>query len=92
MTDDQVGTTDRRRRPAVRISSFRPAVPSRSPARTMAAMRIFVVANPDKADVRPTLGKWLPLMGDRVDVVGVDYSCEDDLGGVDADVILVMGG
>ncbi len=55
-------------------------------------MRIFVVANADKADVRPTLDQWLPLMGERVDVVGVDYSCEDDLGGVDADVILVLGG
>ena len=55
-------------------------------------MRIFVVANPSKSDVRPALEKWLPLLGERLEVVGVDFSCEDDLGGVDADVILVLGG
>ena len=55
-------------------------------------MRMFVVANPTKGDVRPALDKWLPMMGDRVDVVGVDFSCEDDLGGVNADLILVLGG
>lgn len=55
-------------------------------------MRVFVVANPDKSDVRPALDDWMPLMSKEVDVVGVDYSCEDDLSRVDADVILVLGG
>ena len=53
-------------------------------------MRMFVVANPTKGDVRPALDKWLPMMGGRADVVGVDFSCEDDLGGVNADLILVL--
>jgi NAD+ kinase len=55
-------------------------------------MRMFVVANPTKGDVRPALDRWLPMMGDRAEVVGVDFTCEDDLGGIDADVILVLGG
>ncbi len=58
----------------------------------MAAMRLFVVANPSKGDVRPALDRWLPMMAERVEVVGVDFSCADDLGGTDADVILVLGG
>ena len=55
-------------------------------------MRMFVVANPTKGDVRPALDRWLPMMGDRAEVVGIDFSCADDLGGVNADLILVLGG
>lgn len=55
-------------------------------------MRLYVVANPSKADVRPTLNQWMPMMSARVEVVGVDSSSEDDLSGVEADVILVLGG
>ena len=58
----------------------------------MPAMRLFVVANPSKGPVRPILDKWLPMLGERAEVVGVDFSLTDDLGGVAADVILVLGG
>jgi NAD+ kinase len=55
-------------------------------------MRLFVVVNPTKKEVRPVLAEWLDLMSRRVEITGVDHSLEDDLGGVNADVILVLGG
>ena len=58
----------------------------------MSDMKLFVVANPSKGPVRPVLDQWLPMLRERAEVVGVDFSCEDDLGGVNADVILVLGG
>ncbi len=55
-------------------------------------MRLFIVANLSKPDVSPALNEWLPRMKQLVEVVGIDYSCEDDLSRVEADVILVLGG
>jgi NAD+ kinase len=55
-------------------------------------MRLYVVANPTKRDVRPVLADWLDLMAKRVEITGVDSSLEDDLSQVNADVILVLGG
>lgn len=58
----------------------------------MPPMRVFVVANPSKADARPALNEWLPLMAGRVQVVGIDSNSDDDLSRLEADVILVLGG
>jgi NAD+ kinase len=58
----------------------------------MQAMRVFIVANPSKADVRPALNEWLPLMAGRAQVVGIDSNTDYDLGRIEADVILVLGG
>jgi NAD+ kinase len=55
-------------------------------------MRIFVVANPTKSDVRPVLRKWLDLISNSVEVTGIDSTAEDDLSQIRADVILVLGG
>ncbi|HEX2970829.1 MAG TPA: NAD(+)/NADH kinase [Tepidisphaeraceae bacterium] len=55
-------------------------------------MRIFIVANPDKPDVRPTLDHWLPRLNQLAQVVGIDTDQNSDLAQVDADAILVLGG
>ncbi len=55
-------------------------------------MRLFVVANPTKSDVRPVLHEWLDMMSKRVEITGIDTSSADDLSQVNADVILVLGG
>jgi NAD+ kinase len=55
-------------------------------------MRLFIVANIDKPDVRPALDELLPWMSKRVTVVGMDTALEDDLSGIDADAVLVLGG
>ncbi len=55
-------------------------------------MRMFVVANPTKPDVKTALTEWLSLMAHRVEVTGVDYASDDDLSQINADVILVLGG
>jgi NAD+ kinase len=55
-------------------------------------MRLFIVANPNKAEVKPALDGWLPFMSQRVEVVGIDMSGEDDLSQIEADVVLVLGG
>src|SRR5439155_2817514 len=46
----------------------------------------------NKADVGPALNEWMPLMSARVEVVGVDTTCTDDLSPIQADVILGLGG
>ena len=66
-----------------------PIVRARS---TMPLMRVFIVVNPSKADARPALNDWLPLMAGRVNVVGIDTNTDDDLSQIEADVILVLGG
>jgi NAD+ kinase len=58
----------------------------------MPSMRVFIVANPSKADARPALNEWLPMMSARVQVVGIDSNTDDDLSRLEADVILVLGG
>jgi NAD+ kinase len=55
-------------------------------------MRLFIVANPTKADVRPVLRQWMEMMSNRVEITGMDTTPEDDLSQVKADVILVLGG
>jgi NAD+ kinase len=55
-------------------------------------MRVYVIANPTKRDVKPVLAEWLDRMAKRVEITGVDTSLEDDLSQVNADVILVLGG
>ena len=55
-------------------------------------MKIFVVANPQKPNVRQALDEWLPWMKERAEVVGVDTDCCSELGRVEADVILALGG
>jgi NAD+ kinase len=55
-------------------------------------MRLFIVANHSKADVRPILRKWMDMMSSRVEITGIDDSMHDDLSQVNADVILVLGG
>ena len=55
-------------------------------------MKLFVVANPRKPNVRKALDEWLPWVKSRADVVGVDTDCCSDLSNVAADVILALGG
>jgi NAD+ kinase len=55
-------------------------------------MRLLVVANLAKHEVRPALDEWLPLMSRHVEVLGVDPASDDDLSSYAADVILVLGG
>src|SRR5271170_3330925 len=55
-------------------------------------MRLLVVANLAKHEVRPALEEWLPLMSRHVEVLGVDPASDDDLSSYAADVILVLGG
>jgi NAD+ kinase len=55
-------------------------------------MKIFIVANPQKPNVRRALDQWLPWMKERTQVIGVDTDCCSDLSQADADVILALGG
>ena len=55
-------------------------------------MRLFIVANTDKPNVRPAVESLVPWMSRRVTVTGVDTTLAQDLKGVDAEVILVLGG
>jgi NAD+ kinase len=60
--------------------------------RTIARMRVFVVANTQKPRVGAVLQEWRSRPDKRVQVVGVDTDRHTDLSNVDADVILVLGG
>jgi len=55
-------------------------------------MRIFIVANLDKPQVRPALDDLHAWLEKRVQVVGVDEQCCEDLSKIDAQAILVLGG
>jgi NAD+ kinase len=55
-------------------------------------MKLFVVANPRKPNVRQAVDEWLPWMKQQAEVVGVDTDCCSDLSTVHADVILALGG
>src|SRR5439155_4792486 len=55
-------------------------------------MKLFIVANPSKPNVRPALDEWLAWMKERAQVVGIDTDCCTDLSKVDADAILALGG
>ena len=50
-------------------------------------MKLFIVANPSKPNVRPALDQWLAWMKERATVLGIDTDCQSDLSRVDADVI-----
>jgi NAD+ kinase len=55
-------------------------------------MKIFIVANPQKPNVKRAMDEWLPWMKERAQIVGVDTDCCTDLSTADADVILALGG
>jgi NAD+ kinase len=55
-------------------------------------MRLFIVANTDKPNVRPALEELLLWLGSRADVVGTDTDETADLSQIDTDAILVLGG
>jgi NAD+ kinase len=55
-------------------------------------MKIFIVANPQKPNVKRALDEWLPWMKERAQIVGVDTDCCSDLSSGDGDVILALGG
>jgi NAD+ kinase len=55
-------------------------------------MRLYIVANLDKPNVRPAVESLVPWMSRRVTVTGVDTTLAEDLKSVDADAILVLGG
>jgi NAD+ kinase len=55
-------------------------------------MKLFIVANPSKPNVKPALDEWLPWLKQRVEIAGVDTDCCASLAEVDADVILALGG
>jgi NAD+ kinase len=55
-------------------------------------MRLFIVANTDKANVRPALEELLLWLAPRVNVVGMDTHEKIDLATIETDAILVLGG
>jgi NAD+ kinase len=55
-------------------------------------MRLFIVANPDKPQVRAALDALLPWLHAHATLVGTDTTRSEDLSKVDADAILVLGG
>ncbi|HEX8522615.1 MAG TPA: NAD(+)/NADH kinase [Tepidisphaeraceae bacterium] len=55
-------------------------------------MRLFIVANTDKAHVRPAVEEYLPWLRERCEIAGMDTEQQVDLRTVDADVILALGG
>lgn len=55
-------------------------------------MRLFVVANAEKPNVRPALDELVPWVSRKVTVTGTDTTLTRDLSDVEADVILVLGG
>src|SRR3954463_5706455 len=55
-------------------------------------MKLFIVANPSKPNVRPVLDEWLAWMKERAEIAGIDTDCCTDLSKVEADAILALGG
>ncbi len=55
-------------------------------------MRIFVVANTEKAQVRPALAEIERRISGEAKLVGVDTDLTTDLSALDADAIVVLGG
>jgi NAD+ kinase len=76
----------------IRISLYSSGFQSRRYLLQSASMRLLVVANLGKPDVRSALDQWLPVISKRVEVVGVDPGNEDDLSSLAIDVVLVLGG
>jgi NAD+ kinase len=55
-------------------------------------MRLFIVANAEKTNVRPALDELLPWMSRKVTISGTDTTLTRDLSDVEADAVLVLGG
>jgi NAD+ kinase len=55
-------------------------------------MRLFIVANTDKPNVRPALEELLLWLSPRAEVVGTDTDEMADLSTIQTDAILVLGG
>jgi NAD+ kinase len=55
-------------------------------------MKLFIVAGRKKPQLGKTLDELLPWLKERADVTGTERNDRGDLSGVDADVILVLGG
>jgi NAD+ kinase len=55
-------------------------------------MKLFIVANTAKPSVQPALAELLRWLADRAEVTGVETDGQQDLSGVDADVMLLLGG
>jgi NAD+ kinase len=55
-------------------------------------VKLFIVANPSKPNVRPALDEWPAWMKLRATIVGIDTDCKSDLSQVEADAILALGG
>ena len=54
--------------------------------------RLFIVANTAKPMVKPALEALRAKLEGRVRITGVDAKTDDDLSGVEADLILILGG
>lgn len=55
-------------------------------------MRLFIIANLEKPEVRPALEQLTPWLAARLKLVGVDSGGGTDLTRLEADAILVLGG
>jgi NAD+ kinase len=55
-------------------------------------MRLFIVANTAKSEVRAALDEFQSLLGRLVTLTGSDTTLETDLSHVQADAVLVLGG
>jgi NAD+ kinase len=61
-------------------------------SRQSSAMRLHIVANLAKPQVRPALDELQPWLEQRVQLVGVETDHQTDLSQLDVDAILVLGG
>ena len=55
-------------------------------------MKVLVVANIAKPQVRPAVDSLLPWLSERVEVVGVDTTRDYDISALDVDLIVAIGG
>ncbi len=55
-------------------------------------MRVQIIANLAKDDVKPAVDRWLPWLRQRVEVLGIDGETKPDAIDDAADVVLVLGG
>src|SRR6267142_1627462 len=55
-------------------------------------MKLFIVANCEKPKVRPALDALVRDLKGRAEIVGIDTDQNGDIGKVNADAILVLGG
>jgi len=55
-------------------------------------MRVLIVANLVKPDVRPAVDALTPWLKERVDLIGVEGDRDFDISSLDVDLIIVLGG